>query len=95
MKTDSMYPLIKPGDIVCYKTANNTNLIHWGEMYIIYIFIDGEEYLTIKKIEKSDFDDEYVRLTGYNQIYQPKDIPLKNIQWKALIKAHVSYNSIM
>jgi len=95
VNTDSMYPLIKPGDIVCYKTANNTDHIHWGEMYMISVFIDGEEYLTIKKIEKSEMGDEYVRLTGYNQIYQPKDIPLKNIQWKALIKAHVNYNSIV
>ena len=95
VKTDSMYPLIKPGDIVCYKTANNTDHMHWGEVYILYVYIDGEEYLTIKKMEKSDIGDDYVRLTGYNKIYQPKDIPLKNIQWKALIKAHVNYNSIM
>lgn len=95
VKTDSMYPLIKPGDIVCYKTANNTDHIHWGEMYILYIIIEGEEYLTIKNIVKSDIGDEYVCITGYNKMYQAKDILLKNIQWKALIKAHVNYNSIM
>ncbi|MDH6309312.1 hypothetical protein M2451_002802 [Dysgonomonas sp. PFB1-18] len=95
VKTDSMYPLIKPGDIVCYKTANNTKHIHWGEMYILYVIIDGEEYLTIKNLERSQLGDDYVCLTGQNPKYHPKDIPAANIQWKALIKAHVSYNSIM
>lgn len=95
VKTDSMYPMIKPGDIVCYKTANHTEHIHWNEMYILHMRIDGEEYITIKNIEKSDLGDEYIRLTGHNKMYQPKDVPLKSIEWKAVIKAYVSYNSII
>ena len=95
VKTDSMYPLIKPGDIVCYKTANYTNDIHWGEMYIVFLTIDGEEYLTIKNLEKSEVGEDYIRLTGYNQIYQPKDVPAESIQWKAIVKACINYNSIL
>lgn len=95
VKTDSMYPVIKPGDIVCYKTANNTDTIHWGEMYMLYVMLDDEEYLTIKTLERSPLGEEWVRLTGYNAKYHAKDIPLKDIEWKALIKAHVNYNSIM
>jgi len=95
VKTDSMYPIIKPGDIVCYKTANNTNQIYWGEMYIILMVIDGEEYLTIKNIEKSEMGEDYVSLISYNQKYSRVDVLLKNIQWRAIIKAHISYNSIM
>lgn len=64
-------------------------------MYILYVIIDGEEYLTIKNLEQSLLGDDYVCLTGQNMKYHPKDIPVDNIQWKALIKAHISYNSIM
>jgi hypothetical protein len=95
VKTDSMYPMIKPGDIVCYKTANNTNNIHWGEMYIIHMTLDGEEFVTIKNLEKSELGEDYICLTGYNKMYQPKDVPRESIEWKAIIKAHISYNSIV
>ncbi|WP_029902226.1 LexA family transcriptional regulator [Prevotella sp. 10(H)] len=95
VKTDSMYPMIKPGDIVCFKSANNTKNIHWGEMYIVYIVIDGEDYLTIKNIERSELGKDYVRLTGYNTKYQPKDVPVEAIQWKAIIKASINYNSVL
>ncbi|MFV0418577.1 MAG: S24 family peptidase [Dysgonomonas sp.] len=95
VKTDSMYPLIKPGDIVCFKLADTTNQIHWGDMYIIHTIIDGDEYLTIKNIEKSQLGEEYVCLTSYNQKYAQRDILLKDISWKAIIKAHVIYNSII
>ncbi|MBF0648092.1 MULTISPECIES: S24 family peptidase [Dysgonomonas] len=95
VKTDSMYPLIKPGDIVCYKTANHTNDIYWGEMYIIYLTIDGEEFLTIKNLDKSDIGDDFIRLSGYNQKYHPKDVPINRIQWKAIVKACINYNSVI
>lgn len=95
VKTDSMYPFIKPDDIVCFKLANNTNQIFWGEMYLIHINIDGEEFLTIKNLEKSELGDKYVSLTSYNKKYGQRDILLKDILWKAIIKAHISYNSLM
>lgn len=95
VKSDSMYPLIKPGDIVCYKTANTTKNIHWGQMYLIRVIIDNEEYLTIKYIQKSDMGDDYIRLVSHNPQYEPKDILLRDLQWKAIVKAFINYNSIL
>lgn len=95
VETDSMYPIIKPGDIVCYRTTDQSNQIHWGEMYIIHMVMDGEKFITIKNIEKSSLGDEYVTLTGYNKKYQPKDILLTDIEWKAVIRAYISYNSLL
>lgn len=95
VRTDSMYPIIKPGDIVCYKTANHTSHIHWGKSYIVLLNIDGEEFLTIKILDKSDVSEDYVKLMGHNVEYQPKDIPTDCIQWKALIKAHISYHPVV
>lgn len=95
VKTDSMYPLIKPGDIICYKMANNGSPIYWGEMYVIHMVIEGDEYITIKNIEKSQMGEDYVCLGSYNQKYGKMDVLAKDILWKAIIKAHISYNSIL
>ena len=53
---DSMYPLLKSGDIVLYKQLGDINDIFWGDMYLLSIDIDGEEYVTVKYIQKSDRD---------------------------------------
>ena len=76
VRGDSMYPLLKSGDIVLYKQIHNFNVgILWGEMYLISFQIDGEEYLSIKYIQKGD-DDRHVRLVSHNQHHSPKDIPV-------------------
>ena len=49
-----MYPLLKSGDIVLYKQLGNIDDIFWGDMYLLSIDIDGEEYVTVKYIQKSD-----------------------------------------
>ncbi|NDV78532.1 helix-turn-helix transcriptional regulator [Dysgonomonas sp. 511] len=94
IKTDSMYPLIKPGDIVCYKTANNTDAIHWGEMYVMYLQIDGEEMITLKYINKSSLGDDYVLLSGCNTKYHDKDVLRSCIEWKGLVKAYICYHTV-
>ena len=45
---DSMYPLLKSGDIVLYKQVSGIENIFWGDMYLLSIDIDGEEYVTVK-----------------------------------------------
>lgn len=95
VETDSMYPLIKPGDIVCYKTNNDSDYIHWGEMYVIYLKIEADEFLTIKYLQKSDLGEDYVQLTSHNPVYNSKDILRSDIEWKAIIKASIRYNSIL
>ncbi len=95
MKSDSMYPLIKPGDIVCYRTANETSEIHWNEIYVVFLSIDNETYLTTKYLQKSELGPDYVCLVSHNDKYSNKDIPIKDIYWKAIVKAFVSYNSIL
>ena len=51
---DSMYPLLKSGDIVLYKQLKDIGDIFWGDMYLLSIDIDGEEYITVKYIQKSE-----------------------------------------
>lgn len=94
VKGDSMYPILKSGDIVLYKQIHNIDLgILWGEMYIVSFEIDGEEYLSIKYIQKTD-DDNYIRLVSQNQYHAPKEIPLHCVRALAMIKASVRYNTM-
>ncbi|WP_376777154.1 helix-turn-helix transcriptional regulator [Flavobacterium covae] len=92
---DSMYPLLKSGDIIMYKKINNiADNIFWGEMYLLSIDNDGDELLTCKYIQKSDRGEEYVRLVSQNQHHQDKDIHISRINALALIKASVRINAM-
>lgn len=89
-----MYPLLKSGDIVLYKEiAKFAGDILWGEMYLLSFTLDGEDYITIKYIQRTE-DDRFVRLASYNPHYSPKDIPVDSIRALALIKASVRFNTM-
>ena len=91
---DSMYPLLKSGDIVLYKQVHDiVNNIFWGEMYLLSIDIDGEEYITVKYIQKSEIP-EHVKLVSQNQHHADKDIHIDRIKALAFIKASIRMNSI-
>jgi len=90
---DSMYPLLKSGDIVLYKQLHDINDIFWGDMYLISIDIDGEEYITVKYIQKSEQKD-HVKLVSQNQHHADKDIDIKRIRAIALVKASIRMNSM-
>lgn len=92
---DSMYPLLKSGDIIMYKEiSNEVSNIFYGEMYLISINIDGDEYVSVKWVQKSNKGDDYIKLVSENQHHQPKDIHLKNIKAMALIKASIRINAM-
>ncbi|MGM5630278.1 S24 family peptidase [Apibacter raozihei] len=89
VKGDSMYPLLKSGDIVLYKEIS-VERIFWGEMYLLSIKIDEwSEYITVKFVQKSELGEEYVKLVSQNQHHQPKDIPVEQITAIALIRASI------
>lgn len=94
VRGDSMYPLLKSGDIVLYKEiCNIADSILWGEMYLLSFCLDGDEYITIKYIQRGDSPDQ-VRLVSHNPNHSPKDIPLSCIRALALIKASVRFNTL-
>lgn len=91
---DSMYPLLKSGDIVLYKEVTDfRNEIFWGEMYLISLDISGEEYITVKYIQKSEHEG-CVRLVSQNKHHQDKDVEFGKIKALALVKASVRINSM-
>lgn len=92
---DSMYPLLKSGDIIMYKKLENSiDNIFFGEMYLVSINLDGEEYVTVKWIQKSDKGDDFIKIVSQNSHHQSKDIHFSEIKAMALIKASIRINSM-
>lgn len=93
---DSMYPLLKSGDIILYKEVpKDINNIFFGEMYLLGVNIDNtEEMVTVKFVQKSDKGDHYVKLVSQNQHHQPKDIHLNNITAIAMVKVSIRVNTM-
>ncbi len=90
---DSMYPLLKSGDIVLYKQLSDIADIFWGDMYLLSIDIDGEEYITVKYIQKSDREG-FVKLVSQNPHHADKEVAMSRIRAIALVKASIRMNSI-
>ena len=90
---DSMYPLLKSGDIVLYKQLHDIEDIFWGDMYLLSIDIDGEEYITVKYIQKSDVEG-CVKLVSQNPHHADKDVKVSQIRALAFVKASIRMNSI-
>lgn len=91
---DSMYPLLKSGDIILYKETSVDN-IFYGEMYLLsFKSDDWEEYITVKFVQKSDKGEDFIKLVSQNQHHQSRDINIKHISAIAMIKASIRYNTM-
>lgn len=73
---DSMYPLLKSGDIIAYKTVNDLQSINYGEIYILQLENEGDVSIVVKYIKRSEKGQEYILLVSYNKEHDPKEVPL-------------------
>ena len=94
VRGDSMYPLLKSGDIVGYKEIFNFENVIYGEMYIVAYDIEGDEYVCVKYVNHSERDG-YIKLVSYNPHHDPKDIPVAKISVMALVKFSIRMNTII
>lgn len=95
VKGDSMYPLLKSGDIVAYKEIPlEMGHIFFGEMYLVSIVLDGDEYLTVKYVQQSEKGEDWIKLVSYNSNHQPKDFPLTSVRAMALVKLSIRMNTM-
>ena len=76
---DSMYPLLKSGDIIAYREIHNIVAIQWGEIYILQLEYDSDISVVVKYVKKSELGSDHVLLVSYNKEHDPKDIEIKNI----------------
>lgn len=94
VRGDSMYPILKAGDIICYKTVHNIDNLILGEMYVLDIDNGEEQYLTVKFVKKSEKGKEYVTLASENKHHADRDIRMDSIRALGLIKLSIRYNTI-
>lgn len=95
VRGDSMYPLLKSGDIVAYKQIPlEMQQIIFGEMYLVSMDMEGDEYLSIKYVNQSDKGEDWIKLVSYNQHHQAKDFPLSAIRAMALVKLSIRMNTM-
>ena len=91
---DSMYPILKSGDIVGFKGINNFSNVIYGEMYIVAFHLDGDQYLTVKYVNRSE-KEGYVKLVSSNPHHEPMDLPVDTIQDMAIVKFSIRKNMMM
>ena len=91
---DSMYPLLKSGDIVGYKEIHSFSNIIFGEMYLVAFDLDGDEYLTVKYVNQSE-QPESIRLVSYNPHHAPQDIPPRTIKAMAIVQCSIRRNMMV
>lgn len=91
---DSMYPILKSGDIIGYKEIFNFDNIIYGEMYIVAFDLDGDEYLAVKYVNRSEVEG-CIKLASYNQHHDPMDIPKSHISTMAIVKFMIRKNMMM
>lgn len=94
IRGDSMYPILKAGDIACYKIIKSFDDVRLGEMYILDIEDSSDQYLTAKYVQRSEKGDEYLKLVSENKYHTEKDQHKSHIRALALIKMYIRMNTI-
>jgi phage repressor protein C with HTH and peptisase S24 domain len=94
IRGDSMYPVLKAGDIVCFKIIKEFQDVRPGEMYVLDIEDNSDRYLTVKYIQRSDISDEYFKLVSQNTNHQSKEEHKSHIKALAIVKVSIRYNTI-
>jgi transcriptional regulator with XRE-family HTH domain len=90
---DAMSPLLRGGDIVIYKQLRCLDDIFWGDMYLLSIRVDGEEYVTIRYLHRSERPG-CVTLASENSAFADKEVELTRICAIALVKASIRINAM-
>ncbi|GAB6123043.1 S24 family peptidase [Dysgonomonas termitidis] len=90
---DSMYPLMKSGDIAVYRQIHSLDYLHYGDIYIVSYSVEGDEYVVIKYVQRSDKKD-HLKLVSYNEHYNPVDIPISSVMAIAIVQANIRYNTM-
>lgn len=94
IRGDSMYPVLKSGDIACYKIIKEFDDVRYGEIHILDIEDSSDRYLTAKYIQKSDNGSEFLKLVSENKYHSDRDIHKSTIKAIGLVKIWIRYNTI-
>lgn len=91
---DSMYPVLKSGDIIGFKFISDFSNVIYGEIYLVSFERGDEEYLAVKYINRSEIDG-CLKLVSYNTHHEPIDLPLQAIHAMGIVKFTIRKNMMM
>ena len=91
---DSMYPILKSGDIVGFKSITSFADVIYGEMYLVSFNRGGDEYLAVKYVNRSELPG-HIKLVSYNPHHEPMDLPLEAVSAMAIVKFSIRKNMMM
>lgn len=91
---DSMYPIIKSGDLILYKVMQGLEYIIWGETYIVCYEAYGDFYTVVKYVKRSTETEGNIILLSQNEHHQPFEIHISQVKSMALVRASVRYNNM-
>ena len=89
---DSMYPIIKSGDIVLYKVFQDFRHIIYGQMYLVSVIMEGDTLVLVKYVYKVEGADDSILLVSENKHHEPFKVPLSSVRSLALIKGSIRYH---
>ena len=96
VRGDSMYPLVKTGDLIAFKQLNAIDSVISGEMYLVDFQINGDDFLVVKYVQKEEEEDNSnLRLVSYNQHHKDIVIPSSAVRAVALVKIVIRVNSMV
>ena len=93
VRGDSMYPLVKSGDLVSFKQLHNIENLVSGEMYVVDFEIDGDDFLVVKYVKWEEVN-ATLRLVSYNEHHQDMIIPVGAVRAIAIIKIVIRVSSM-
>ena len=94
VRGDSMYPLVKTGDLVAFKQLNTIESVISSEMYVVDFQINGDDFLVIKYVQKEEVS-IHLRLVSYNQLHKDIVIPSSAVRAVALVKIVIRVSSMV
>lgn len=84
---DSMYPLLKSGDVIFYSQINDLKEhLYWGGMYLLDLSNEDGEYMTVNYVHSSDKGADWIKLVSTNTQYTPQEIHVSDVRSAAFIK---------
>lgn len=96
VRGDSMYPLLQSGDLIGFRMMPVVReSLFFGEIYLVTLDVEGDRYLTVKYVYRSDRGDDYIKLVSANPSHEPKDVHLSAVRGIALVKFTVRMNSML
>lgn len=90
---DTMYPILRSGDMVMFSRLADISEIFWGDMHLVAVETSAGERVRVCYIDKSNVEGRIV-LRGADPSIAPTEIEVSKIRGIGFVKATIRLNSV-